>query len=89
MDESDSGVYFDEHQIDLSETQKQVILEYFYVGKTKDEISRNIKINKDSINFAFRAFRKCLRIKQKCNKSLLNKKTKLKDSHLEFIESLI
>ena len=51
MDESESGVYFDEHQIDLSETQKQVILEYFYVGKSKDEISRNIKINKDSMNF--------------------------------------
>ena len=41
------------------------------------------------MNFAIRAFRKCLRIRQKFNKNYLNKKTKLKDSHLEFIESLI
>ena len=61
----------------------------FYFGKSKDDISRNIKINKDSMNFGIRYFRKCLRIRRKCNINLLNKKAKLKDSHLEFIESLI
>ena len=87
--ESEPWDLFDTHQAPLDEIQKQAILEHFYLRRTKDEILGHIKINKDSLNLAIRSFSRCLKIRQKCNKSLLKKKTKLKDSHLEFIESLI
>ena len=80
---------FDEYQFCMSDVQKQVVLEFFYWRRSKHYIMNNYPITNDDFNRVIRSFNKWIKIRRKYNKRFLNKKTKLSDDHINFIQSKV
>ena len=80
---------FDPYQILLSDVQKQAIFEFYYLGRTQDQILKSQNITKEDFKLSIQSYKKWLKIRSNYNKRFLNKKARLNSSHVDFIKSLV